>query len=68
MAKLKLEKNFMDNNREAISLLKELVEYIETNYVFDKVSDSGCGYIDPHRSDAFQDILNRAKEFLARFK
>jgi hypothetical protein len=56
----------MDDRQEAISLLKELVEYIDTHYVFDKVSDSGCGYIDPHRSDKFQDILDRAKAFLAK--
>jgi|GEM_PF-1682306 hypothetical protein len=56
----------MDDRQEAVSLLKELVEYIDTHYVFDKVSDSGCGYIDPHRSDKFQDILDRAKAFLAK--
>lgn len=54
------------DNREAISILKELVDFIENNHVFDRVSDSGCGYIDPHRSDAFQKILDRAKAFLEK--
>lgn len=56
----------MNITEEAVSILKELVDYIETNFVFDRVSDSGCGYIDTHRSDAFQSILDRAKAFLRK--
>ncbi|MGC8719614.1 MAG: hypothetical protein ACP5TY_06360 [Thermodesulforhabdaceae bacterium] len=54
------------SDREAISILKELIDYIENNYVFDRVSDSGCGGVDPHRSEAFQSIIDRAKDFLQK--
>lgn len=54
------------SNQEALFILKELVDYIENNHVFDKVSDSGCGGIDPHRSEAFQNIIDRAKAFLEK--
>ncbi|MCX7823063.1 MAG: hypothetical protein N2260_06450 [Syntrophobacterales bacterium] len=53
-------------SEDAIQILKELVAFIENNHVFDRISDSGCGYIDPHRSDAFQNILDRAKALLEK--
>ncbi len=48
----------------ALSVFQELIEYIEHHHVFDKLCDSGCGYIDSHRSERFQHLLERAKQAL----
>jgi len=54
--------------REAAQALaaatKALVDYIEQNQVYDKLSDCGCGLYDSYRSDPFDAAIARAKEAL----
>ncbi len=58
----------MDKKEELIKAFSDLLDYIENNLVFDKISDSGCGYIDPHRSDQFQYFIERAKRAIQEVK
>ncbi|SFM69310.1 hypothetical protein [Thermodesulforhabdus norvegica] len=58
----------MENMEESLAVLEELIEFLETQPVFDKLADGGCGYVDPHRSDVFEDILKRARESLEELK
>ena len=41
---------------------KALVDYIDEEHVYDKLSDAGCGGIDPHRSEKFMDLIEKAKQ------
>jgi hypothetical protein len=50
--------------RALAAATKALVEYIEQNQVYDKLSDCGCGLYDSYRSDAFDAALANAKQAL----
>ena len=40
---------------------KDLVTYIDKEYVFDKAADMGCGGFDTYQSDAFYDLIAEAR-------
>ena len=41
---------------------KDLVTYIDNEYVFDKAADMGCGGFDTYQSDAFYDVIAEARK------
>ena len=41
---------------------KDLVAYIDNEYVFDKAADMGCGGFDTYQSDAFYDVIAEARK------
>ena len=41
---------------------KALVDYIDEEHVYDKLGDAGCGGVDPHRSEKFMDLIEKAKQ------
>jgi predicted glycoside hydrolase/deacetylase ChbG (UPF0249 family) len=46
---------------------KELMDYIDSAHVFDKLADAGCGLYDEYRSDTFEELINRVKAALQPF-
>jgi hypothetical protein len=50
-----------DKVLELLKATKALVAYIEEHYVFDKLSDAGCGLYDTYRSDQFEEVVFSAK-------
>ncbi len=46
---------------------KELMDYIDSAHVFDKLADAGCGLYDEYRSDTFEALINQVKEALKPF-
>ncbi len=48
--------------QELVEATRDLVRYIESESVFDKAADGGCGYLDTYRSEAFDRLLQRAKQ------
>lgn len=59
-----MEESTMTLYREA----KALIEYIEGEYVFDKMGDAGCGGVDPHRSERFDRLVKAAAKALKQFE
>jgi hypothetical protein len=53
-----------DEFQKLLTVTKTLVTYIDEEYVFDKVSDAGCGGFDPHRSEKFMDLIEETKNTL----
>ena len=51
---------------EPLKVLKELVDFLEENNIYDEVSDDGCGYTDEWRSDEFNRVIDRAKEVIKK--
>lgn len=47
---------------------KALIDYIEGEYVFDKMGDAGCGGVDPHRSEKFDRLVKAAVEAVRQFE
>lgn len=43
---------------------RQLVEYMEKEFVFDKLGDAGCGGVDPYRSEAFDALLRSVRDAL----
>lgn len=43
---------------------KALVNYIDTENVFDKMADCGCGGMDAYRSDKFDALIQALKDAL----
>lgn len=61
---MEMEKAAMALYREA----KALLDYIESEYVFDKMGDAGCGGVDPHRSERFDRLVKAAANALKQFE
>lgn len=59
-----MEEHTMALYREA----KALIDYIEDEYVFDKMGDAGCGGVDPHRSEKFDQLVKAAAKALRQFE
>ncbi len=53
--------------KQLVASAKELVDYIDSAHVFDKLADAGCGLYDEYRSDKFEEIINRVKQALQPF-
>jgi hypothetical protein len=58
-----MEKTTMALYREA----KALLDYIENEYVFDKMGDAGCGGVDPG-SERFDEFIKAAAKALRHFE
>jgi hypothetical protein len=44
---------------------RDLITYIDKEYVFDKAGDMGCGGFDTYQSDAFYDLIAEARKALS---
>jgi hypothetical protein len=47
---------------------KALVSYIDSEDVFDKVGNMGCGGVDHHQSEAFYNLIAAARMALKDFE
>jgi hypothetical protein len=47
---------------------KALLNYIDSEDVFDKVGSMGCGGVDHHQSEAFYDLIAAARIALKEFE
>jgi hypothetical protein len=47
---------------------RALITYIDTEDVFDKVGNMGCGGIDHHQSEAFYNLIVEARNALREFE
>ena len=47
---------------------KALVAYIDTESVFDRVSDMGCGGTDVHQSETFYNLILDARKAINEFE
>lgn len=56
-----------DKLQMLVGSTKELMDYIDSAHVFDKLADAGCGLYDEYRSDKFEELINRVKEALQPF-
>ena len=53
--------------QQLVQSTKELMDYIDSAHVFDKLADAGCGLYDEYRSDTFEELINRVKAALQPF-
>lgn len=53
--------------QQLVQTTKELMDYIDSAHVFDKLADAGCGLYDEYRSDTFEELINRVKQALQPF-
>ena len=53
--------------KNLVASTKELMQYIDSAHVFDKLADAGCGLYDEYRSDKFEELINRVKQALQPF-
>jgi len=53
--------------QQLVQSTKELMDYIDSAHVFDKLADAGCGLYDEYRSDKFEELINRVKAALQPF-
>lgn len=58
----------MEDIEKILAVLEELVSFVEKQPVFDRLADAGCGYVDPHRSDLFEELIRRARESIDELK
>ncbi len=54
--------------KNLVASTKDLMNYIDSARVFDKLADAGCGLYDEYRSDKFEELINRVKEALQPFQ
>lgn len=47
-----------------IQATRQLMDYMEKEFVFDKLGDAGCGGVDPHRSEQFDALVRAVQEAL----
>jgi hypothetical protein len=57
-----------ENLREFFEAAKALIIYVDKEQVFDKGADMGCGGFDTYQSEAFYNLIVRAREALANFE
>ncbi|MGQ9922209.1 MAG: hypothetical protein ACUVRZ_12910 [Desulfobacca sp.] len=50
-----------------VASAKDLLDYIDSAHVFDKLADAGCGLYDEYRSDKFEELIHRVKQALQPF-
>lgn len=43
---------------------RELMNYMEKEFVFDKMGDAGCGGVDPYRSEALDALIRSVRDAL----
>lgn len=58
-------------NAESLKLYeaaKALVTYIDSEDVFDKVGDMGCGGVDHHQSETFYNLITDARKAVREFE
>lgn len=53
-----------DRVQRLVQSTRQLVEYIEKEFVFDKMGDAGCGGVDPYRSEKFDALIHDVREAL----
>ena len=58
-------------NAESLKLYeaaRALVTYIDSEDVFDKVGDMGCGGVDHHQSETFYNLIADARRAVGEFE
>jgi hypothetical protein len=56
------KRDMKDESSALFEAARDLVRYIDTEDVFDKAADMGCGGFDTYQSDAFYDLIAEARE------
>ncbi|ROQ90819.1 hypothetical protein [Desulfosoma caldarium] len=47
-----------------IRATRDLMDYMEKEFVFDKMGDAGCGGVDPYRSETLDALIQSVGEAL----
>ncbi len=55
-----------DPVQELIQATRKLMDYMEREFVFDKMGDAGCGGVDPYRSEEFDQLIREVQKALDR--
>ncbi|SMC24634.1 hypothetical protein SAMN02746041_02069 [Desulfacinum hydrothermale DSM 13146] len=50
--------------KQLISTTRALMEYMDQEFVFDKMGDAGCGGVDPYRSETFDELIRAVQAAL----
>lgn len=53
-----------DGMQRLIQSTRQLLDYMEKEFVFDKMGDAGCGGVDPYRSEQFDALIQAVREAL----
>lgn len=53
-----------DAVEKLISATRALLDYMDKEFVFDKMGDAGCGGVDPYRSETFDNLIRAARAAL----
>ncbi len=57
-----------DQSIKFFEAAKELINYIDSEQVFDKSADMGCGGFDTYQSETFYELIQNAKKALNDFE
>ncbi|MEJ5348697.1 MAG: hypothetical protein WHS46_08425 [Desulfosoma sp.] len=50
--------------RRLVQSTRHLMDYMEKEFVFDKMGDAGCGGVDPYRSETFETLIQSVRDAL----
>ena len=53
-----------DGMERLVQSTRQLLDYMEKEFVFDKMGDAGCGGVDPYRSEQFDALIHAVREAL----
>lgn len=53
-----------DGLQRLIRSTRQLLDYMDKEFVFDKMGDAGCGGVDPYRSERFDALIRDVREAL----
>lgn len=53
-----------DSLQRLIRSTRQLLDYMDKEFVFDKMGDAGCGGVDPYRSERFDALIREVREAL----
>ncbi len=53
-----------DGLQRLIQSTRQLLDYMDKEFVFDKMGDAGCGGVDPYRSERFDALIRDVREAL----
>lgn len=53
-----------DGVERLVQSTRQLLDYMDKEFVFDKMGDAGCGGVDPYRSERFDALIRDVREAL----
>ncbi len=53
-----------DGVERLVQSTRQLLDYMDKEFVFDKMGDAGCGGVDPYRSERFDALIREVRDAL----